>query len=79
MTDERLTNLVMISNESEIGKTSDMAELTETRLFLRCFIWIENCVPRINENYNLVPMQVHTGYLTFSLKNLQKHLHFLKL
>jgi len=30
MTDERLTNLVMISNESETAKILDMTELTNT-------------------------------------------------
>jgi len=34
MTDERLTNLTMISIESENAKTLDMTELTKTIAFL---------------------------------------------
>jgi len=34
MIDERLTNLAMISIESETAKTLDMAELTEIFAFL---------------------------------------------
>jgi len=35
MTDERLTNLAMISTESETVKTLDMIELTKTFAFLK--------------------------------------------
>jgi len=37
MTDERLTNLSMISIERETAKTLDMTELTESNPFLK--IW----------------------------------------
>jgi len=35
MTDERLTNLAMVSIESETAKTLDMTELTKTFTFLK--------------------------------------------
>ena len=51
------------------------------QVFLRCLrdpnrvSRIENLVPKISENYHLIPrirevgsLQVHTGYLAFSLK-----------